>query len=1140
MSLASEYTSKGAVAVWWCEETSGTTMVDSSGNGHDGTVDAAVGLNSTAIVPNRVGGSWDLDAIGEGGQVTTNTWINGSAMTALVWVKFDTLVASPGSILIARANVGGSNNRATKPWYINVSANGSLSGRAYSDTAVAALPASPNGTVAAGTLYLVAIRQDASNVQYVVNGVQVATAACAGGPVSYANSTQPITVGRQPSGLTFPIDGKVKGAAYFTSFLSDADLLAIYNAGIASSAQTISVGVASRAATALAVTALVGQAVGVGVAQRTSEALAVTPLVGKTVALGVAERASQALAITPLQGQQVTVGVASRTAEALPLTSQVGATQAVGVASRTATALPITATSAFTVALGVASRAAEALAVTGIAEEPDDGETIVLGVAERSAFALPIVVDPGYSTAPANATSGRQRDGIATWVWSPAVVDYPAHLSPARAWVTAIAFDTPTITNGRPIVSVTTATEVKARHRILIGGVDVTFLRGVPTPEMDYQLVSPGLYGPGSLLLPQVYGYMESPGEGDLSFLTDFAPIVQQRVDADGNVVGTNYKGFLVTYDIGDDGLRIETGGELTGRLALDEKQIPLYRNVYDLGRQWYLMCKNHGVAARPVGGPVTGIEALAEGGSSYLDAFNRVNAFAATTAGVQYTTTVDANGLYRFEPKDQVTIDATYYPHDGQQPVSLRRDLSEEPNMIYGTGVTPSGIRVLNAIYPDLTLNTPAPPYPKGGGGSFGVGTTDAETVGGDGITVMVNALHVNGFLDAADAAGGYDDDVAEAIESLQERAGLTVTGDMNQATWRALWNQDITSYSMRGSQILPMAQDPRTRKFNRGASGAIRGVNPLHDPSLPRVALSQDYQAHFRKPQMIRHARRKLAEASSPNFVGEMSFETGALIRGEHTPGDPIADLMSADEVVPGMNIWCPLTMGGILLHVSGARSAGGKITAQVDTRCRDAITVAQIVARNYESRRDLYRAWIRNHLSSGRISDAIIEWSEAGGKINDVELRGGEWNVFPVVSGRSGTVGRIRLRLNGPTEFYLAVFGQGNAEHIAQKLERRIGDPSTTEGRANWQDEDVLDQLDRENILLYVAGEPDDPCGYWPHKKSENGADFITGKWQDDSGFEYRTGPSNVLWVAVWPEANAKIPGGRIMWPLLDPGS
>jgi hypothetical protein len=47
-------------------------------------------------------------------------------------------------------------------------------------------------------------------------------------------------------------------------------------------------------------------------------------------------------------------------------------------------------------------------------------------------------------------------------------------------------------------------------------------------------------------------------------------------------------------------------------------------------------------------------------------------------------------------------------------------------------------------------------------------------------------------------------------------------------------------------------------------------------------------------------------------------------------------------------------------------------------------------------------------------------------------------------------------------------------------------------------------------------------------------------LTGRWEDDAGFGYRTYDSSVLWVAVYIRRAGTLKGGRIMWPQLEAGA
>lgn len=77
----------------------------------------------------------------------------------------------------------------------------------------------------------------------------------------------------------------------------------------------------------------------------------------------------------------------------------------------------------------------------------------------------------------------------------------------------------------------------------------------------------------------------------------------------------------------------------------------------------------------------------------------------------------------------------------------------------------------------------------------------------------------------------------------------------------------------------------------------------------------------------------------------------------------------------------------------------------------------------------------------------------------------------------------------------------------------------------------------------MLLYVAGDDEQPCGYFPGAKATGDGDVVeqvTGRWEDDGGFGYATFREPVLYVAIWPNQDAVVKGGRVMWPQSEEGS
>lgn len=860
-------------------------------------------------------------------------------------------------------------------------------------------------------------------------------------------------------------------------------------------------------------------------------------------------------------------------------------------------AAPFTGSGSFTATVETAPEVAAALTGTGeLAAETLVVEVVIASMAGSgvlSATAVEVVVPaiaaqltgtgvlsavtemiaPWQGTADThNRAGGRSRDGSAAAVWEPPVVMPPttAQVQPL-AYDVAAAFGPVTVVGTQPSYDVTTAAVPRTRTRVLVGGKDVTYYRGVTTPSPAYQLIAPLLYGPATLALPQVSAVFEEPGVGRLRWLRKGAPVTVQRVNAAGVVVATDYRGIVVAFNADGRNLSVEIGGQASGRAALTNKQVPIFRAVRDIGALAYDGITNLGLQFKPRLGPTTGIRLARFGGMSRLDYLNELCAKAQDRDGTQWTIMPNAAGVYRLSRKDTTTVHATIYLDDAAWAVgSLRRDIAEEPNRIYMTGVAPDGQRLRNAVYPGLNQG-PAAPYPMADDSAFGVGTTNADTDTGDGISVMVQRLRVVKYLDRADTPGGYDTNTMRAIKALQDEAGLPETGVMNVATWDALFDLTATGYSLRDARIEPMAQRTVVRKWRLTATGALASRNPDHNAKVVPVDLNVDTGLGFTNEQLREWARTELT--AGDNWVGTIALITGAVVAGEHTPGDPIttADVLPARSLKPGMNVWAPQFMGGTLFHVASVAVAeNGGVSLAVDTRARDTMKVWQIIERNRESRHHPARAWIEQHRSSTMTKDGMGEWDAAGGVIEAVACEARQWTVFAVPAGQEGTIRSIRVRTDQPAEFAMAVFGR---KVTRAWLAARVPAPLTVAGGKKWESEKVRNRLD-DRFLLYAAGTSEQPCGYSPGKKhhksteaeepnpeyapdadeNDTGTDDekvvtvttteswgrLTGKHEDDAGVSYHTFADPVVYVAVWVDRDTVVQGGRILWNQLEAGS
>lgn len=781
------------------------------------------------------------------------------------------------------------------------------------------------------------------------------------------------------------------------------------------------------------------------------------------------------------------------------------------------------------------------------------------------AFLVGDYTPPGPPGTDLTRAGGRTRSGYAVATWEPAVVEPPSPSAVEHRRIRGAAFGAVTMVGAQPTYTVSEATTPRLRTRIIVGGKDVSFFRDIPTPEPEYQLAEPLLWGPATIELPQVAAAFETAGVGDLSWCAKGKPVVLQRVTDEGVIVAKDYRGVVISHDTSGRTLRLEIGGHAQGKAALRHKPLPIFRDTLDMGRLAWAAVRDLGLRFSPRLGPTTGIKQALFGGSDYLTYISELCAKAFDLEG-QWSLMPDDDGLYSFARKDTSTVHWTLFNDDARVVADLRSDAAEEENRMFATGVTPKGQRVRFGVYPGLEPG-PAAPYPFIDESPFGVGTLDAETDTGDGVTVMVKRLWTAGYLSLEDATGLYDAEVTRAIMSLQTDSGLTVTGNMNPNTWDALFDVATTGYTLRGSRIEPAAQDYRVRRYNRSSSGAIIGKNPNFDRSRLIVDREIDFGSGFTRHQMREFARNEVNRGQS-NWHGTVTIHQGAILRGDITPGAMIDtdDLADVREIRPGQNVSLPQFAGGTLLHISGVeitRTDGGHPVARltVDTRARDALAVWEMIRRNKETRRDPARRWKGNR-ASGVVKDSIDVWDEIGGVVaGDRDLVAG-WNIVEVVGGQEGTVSRIRLRVSAEAgvegdgvEFACAVFGKQitaarlnglvpaplAAYNPASDDEEGEDDedtpPSPLSGDRAWEKKAVRKVLNKKK-QVYSAGTNLEPCGYSPGRK--RGTVLPTGKHEDDAGFSYRTDREPILYLAVWVASAAVLEGGRVMWPQLEAGA
>lgn len=687
--------------------------------------------------------------------------------------------------------------------------------------------------------------------------------------------------------------------------------------------------------------------------------------------------------------------------------------------------------------------------------------------------------------------------------------------------------------------------KVAGRDKITIDGVDVSNFRGYHTPPPRYLLMEPFAYGATSVQFPQVHATFEEStfGTGDLSWVREGARVVMSRTfDTDPEAV--DYVGVVTAVEVYGRVLNLTIGGEFTGRASLIDMKNQPYRVPADVGHLAAVVMWTVNMNIDPWFGPVTGIQLAQVGEQTLLSWAQYLCTMSQDATGAQRALMPQAWGspTWEFEPKDTTTRHLTAFPDDARVVLQVADDAAEQPNVWYGTGVDLEGIRWRNAKWPGVFQGTPDA-YPIAGGAPFGLGTVDADTIDGDGITVLQINLQQRGYMPFTIASSGtYTADFVAAVKLLQADAGQAATGTMTTGAWNALFDLDVTGYDVNGNVIFPLVTDPRVEPRLYSATGQVIGINPSFDPTVLRVERSVDFGPGVDKAYARAWCTGQYARAQGKNWTGTIEFNRAGAFWGDHANEATVteADLASYRDIRPGMNVWVPYFDGGTLFHISGVDVSDGRAVATVDTQARDLMEVREIIERNQSSRRDTRRAWILQQQAQKASGNMIMADENFGVLSRNVALTGNEWNVFPVVAGQHGQVNKVDLQtFADQAEFAVAIFAK---KVTPNRLQNRIGNPLVEADESVWETGDLEDWWE-DSILLYAAGDGAQPCGYGRRRKvndvgNPTGAP-ITGRYIDRATWPYvfAAGTKVLLYVAIYPDRNCALRRGRILWAQLD---
>lgn len=650
---------------------------------------------------------------------------------------------------------------------------------------------------------------------------------------------------------------------------------------------------------------------------------------------------------------------------------------------------------------------------------------------------------------------------------------------------------------------------------VWVDGIDVTYFGDAQTRIGNLTSSGPGGDGTTTLTFPTLTS-LDETGAGDWSWLRPGAPVDVALVSPAGVRLAPDlFNGSLIS-----DEPRLSTNRDVQTWAArgvfagiTQRHRAPIMMGPTDIGT--VIPRALNGIVGRRFGtiaSVVTGIPTTKRGTYAQTEwqYVAELLAKAWTVGGRQWTLERTATPRqYRLVLRDSSTVHWTLVEGGAYGvEVDLDSDYSETYNAVYGHGIAPApkGWYFGNWRHPGLSLVAP-PPYPfTNPATDIDVGTTDAMTDTGDGVTVWQRRMRALGYGVTID--GVYSSADEQWARKVQRDRGLHVGGGVGPQTWVATFDEGTNGADLSKSYRAPLAVAPEVEPFLYAANGAIVGGNPAYDPNVERRESDDiDFGTGVTKAEAIAEAEKMLARNAHPGWVGTIT------LRGDPWEG-------SRWFMFEGQNVLLHGHRGGdVLLHIV-ARNLDpetGQVTLTVDSKARDALTVREIRERNAESRIDPARK-PGNANRRSRLDQDILnpfDGESGAGRFYRRPINGlaGLWSVVPVYISEAGQLNRVYLRTLAPAaKFWVALFGK---EVTPNWMAARVGNPASPDA---WKA--VIE--DRENNgLIEQWGNDSQPCGV-------DEAGNVNGILEDTGGLSYYSTKGGWTWVAVYADRSTFIEG------------